>query len=40
MGMDGKGLGLNLNQLSLEGIEDFFFVPEPEEEEIEEEAEV
>jgi hypothetical protein len=40
MGMDGKGLGLNLNQLPIDGIEDFFFVPEPEEEELEESAEV
>ena len=33
MGMDGKTLGLSMNQLSIDGIEDFFFVPEPEEEE-------
>jgi len=41
MGLDGRTLGLSLNQLSLDGIEDFFFVPEPEEEEeeIEEAAE-
>ncbi len=31
MGMDGKTLGLSMNQLSIEGMEDFFFVPEPEE---------
>jgi hypothetical protein len=29
--MDGKTLGLSMNQLSIDGIEDFFFVPEPEE---------
>jgi heterodisulfide reductase subunit B len=43
MGMDGKTLGLRMNQLPIDGIEDFFFVPEPEqpeEEEIEEAAEV
>jgi hypothetical protein len=40
MGMDGKDLGLNLNQLPIDSLEDFFFVPEPEEEEIEEAAEV
>jgi heterodisulfide reductase subunit B len=32
MGLDRKALGLSMNQLSIEGIEDFFFVPEPEEE--------
>ena len=39
MGMDRKTLGLRMNQLSIEGMEDFFFVPEPEEEEKEEAAE-
>jgi heterodisulfide reductase subunit B len=32
MGIDGQTLGLQLNQLPLDGIEDFFVVPEPEEE--------
>ncbi len=39
MGLEGKTLGLQLNQLPLGGIEDFYFVPEPEEEEMEEAAE-
>jgi heterodisulfide reductase subunit B len=39
MGMDGKTLGLSMNQLSIDGIQDFFFVPEPEEEPKEEEVE-
>ena len=40
MGMDGKTLGLDMNQLSIDTVEDFFFVPEPEEEEMEKAAEV
>jgi hypothetical protein len=32
LGLEGKALGLQLNQLPLAGIEDFYFVPEPEEE--------
>ena len=32
MGLDGKTLGLQLNQLPLDGIEDFFMAPEPPEE--------
>jgi hypothetical protein len=40
MGMDGKTLGFSMNQLSIDGIEDFFFVPEPEEVEEAEAGEV
>jgi heterodisulfide reductase subunit B len=36
MGMDEKTLGLSMNQLSIEGMENFFFVPEPEEEAVKE----
>jgi heterodisulfide reductase subunit B len=39
MGLEARALGLELNQLSLDTIEDFYFVPEPEEEELEEAAE-
>ncbi len=39
MGIDRETLGLNMNQLPIEGIEDFYFVPEPEEEVVEEETE-
>jgi heterodisulfide reductase subunit B len=39
MGLEARALGLELNQLSLDPIEDFYFVPEPEEEELEEAAE-
>jgi len=37
MGIDGSALGLKMNSLSVDGIEDFFVVPEPEEE-VEEKA--
>ena len=39
MDLEARALGLELNQLSLDTIEDFYFVPEPEEEELEEAAE-
>ena len=39
MGLEPRALGLELNQLSLDTIEDFYFVPEPEEEELQEAAE-
>jgi len=39
MGLEAQALGLELNQLSLDTIENFYFVPEPEQEELEEAAE-
>lgn len=39
MGLEPQALALELNQLSLDGIEEFYFVPEPEEEEVQEAAE-